>query len=438
MPDAIPKPLSIIILTLVSLTAAVVVARIIPDGQGVPLQLSPSPQLHSCVKTVYYALPCLLSCICLITCIIHRKQCDITAKRISILTASLWCLAAVSLLVNPVAEIFQSWPRLFSVAIVILLAGPILFSPLFTTVRRLLLRFICIGCVAAAMLYAIALLCYLTRYTSYLSRYRFVWDWLNVASVPFGIASAIGTLFAWTRLHEKTTTLTRFLWTATMALCWWTMIMASSRAAIAGLTVAFTALLFLPSFKRNYAPPRWLRPLTIAMIAFMAVAVFRPLTEIMETKYWKVIDTPDDNFFSSREDIWAARTHESEHHLLIGIGYATVESNPGALNPDAAVPADGRVEPGSSWLYLLSSCGIFALTTFASIYLWGLTRAAKRVCSSAADRSPDALLILGLTLLFGIHLCTEGYVLAAGSPFCMMLWLTLGLAHTPPTTPARP
>lgn len=434
MPDTAPKPLSIILLSLVSLTAAAVVWRIIPDGPGVPWQLSPPRGLQTAVKTAYYTLPCLLSCIILpATRLNNRKRTDIAVRPVSILCVILLGTGAISLSVNPVAHVFQSWPRLFSLALVMALAGPVLFSRNLHYVRRNMLRFICAGCIVISLLYAIALVFYLTHYTSYLSRYRFVWDWLNVASVPCGAAAAIGALFAWTRLRCQPPAHVSRLWLAAMGLCWWTMIMASSRAAIAGLTVALTSMLFLPPVRRNGDAPAWLRWMTIAMIAFMAVAVFRPLTEIMETKYWKITDTPDDNFFSSRQDIWDARSQEAEGHLLFGIGFASVESNPGSLNPGAAVPADGRIEPGCGWLYLLSSCGIFALMAFAAIYSWSLAGAVRRVLSPDETISPDSLLVLGMTLLFGVHLCTEGYMLASGSPFCMTLWLTLGLACTPPS-----
>ncbi len=438
MSDTASGPLSILLLTLVFIMAVAVTWRIIPDGPGVPWQLNPAPELQSIIKTAYYALLCLLLAFYSAIHFKRRKKTRITIRPVSFLCVILLITGAISLLTNNVARIFHSWPRLLAIALVMVLSGPIIFSRTFHTLRQNLLRFICMGCIAISLLYAIALVFYLTHYTSYLSRYQFVWDWLNVASVPCGTAAALGALLAWTRLCGQSSARIRRVWRAAFILCWWTMIMASSRAAIAGLTVALTALLFIAPMRCKDFMPTRLRWITIAMIAFMAVAVFRPLTEIMETKYWKITDTPDDNFFSSRKDIWDARSHEAESHLLFGIGFASVESNPGVLNPDASVPADGRIEPGSGWLYLLSSCGIFALTAFAAIYFWSLSGAVRKLLTHHEDTPVDLLLVLGMTLFFGVHLFSEGYMMASGSPFCIMLWLTMGLANTPTSKPATP
>lgn len=429
MPHSMPRPMHLIFISLEIVMAIAVVWRIIPDGPGVPWQLQPEAGLQTAVKLIYYAVPPIL----LLSAITVRFRNPIagsfTMRPVSAACLVLLTAAIVSLSVNHVADIFQSRPRLISFGVLMALAGPVFFSRNLHIIRKNLLQYICAGCIIVSLLYAIALLFYLTHYTSYLSRFYFIWDWLNVASVPCGMAAAFGTLFAWTRLCGSPRI--KWIWIAALTICWWTLVMASSRAAIAGIAAALTAILFLPGLQRSESVPSWLRYVTIGMIAFMAVAVFRPLTEIMETKYWKIADTVDNDFFSSRRNIWDTRSQEAENHWLFGMGYATVESNPGTLNPTGSVPSDGRIEPGSGWLYLLSSCGIFALISFAIIYIIGLTGAVRNLLRPRNTAACSPPLILGLLLLFGIHLCSEGYVVAAGSPFCVILWLTLGIACTP-------
>lgn len=424
------KQLPLGLLLLVTAIAALTVLRIIPEGPGVPNQLTPPQLLLSITKIAYYALTALLMSGCIVMMIKTRNSIRTSFDKSAIPYLILLLACCISLIINHVPEVFKPWQRFLTFTMISVLYGPVVFSQTLDELRKTLLRYLCMGCIAISVVYALALIFYLSHYTSYLSRYQYVWDWLNVASVPCGAAASIGALFAWTRLCKASKKRIKRLWWCVLALCWWTSVMASSRAAMAGLTVALTALVFMPRKKagRITTPLRWV---SFAMIAFMAVAVFRPLTEIMETKHWKIADTPTGNYFSSRQEIWEARSEEADNHWLFGIGFASVESNPGTLNPDGTIPSDGRIEPGSGWLYLLSSCGIFALAAFAVIYGWSVAGATRKVINGDTLSPPDSMLILGLTLLFGVHLITEGYVTAAGSPFYVMLWLTLGLACVP-------
>ncbi|MDP2455208.1 MULTISPECIES: hypothetical protein [unclassified Kaistella] len=82
----------------------------------------------------------------------------------------------------------------------------------------------------------------------------------------------------------------------------------------------------------------------------------------------------------------------------------------------------GKVEPGSSWLALLSMTGIAGFILIVFIFLSALIYLFKN--------KNDYIIsgILGsLLLFFMIHMSAEGYILAAGSLLFFYIWLLLGV-----------
>lgn len=117
--------------------------------------------------------------------------------------------------------------------------------------------------------------------------------------------------------------------------------------------------------------------------------------------------------FSSREKKWNARITEFKSNPMFGIGFSSV-------NPQLDdVSTGGTVEPGSSWLAILSMSGIIGCGLFLMIFWSGYN-----ACNQLDD--PDDALLLGLLILFAVHMMTEGYVFAAGSFLGFLLWLIVG------------
>ncbi|WP_417177114.1 O-antigen ligase family protein [Bacteroides sp.] len=117
--------------------------------------------------------------------------------------------------------------------------------------------------------------------------------------------------------------------------------------------------------------------------------------------------------FYSREKKWNARITEFKSNPMFGIGFSSV-------NPQLdEVGVGGTVEPGSSWLAILSMSGIIGCGLFLMIFWNGYN-----ACNQLYD--PDDALLLGLLILFAVHMIAEGYVFAAGSFLCFLLWLIVG------------
>jgi len=101
---------------------------------------------------------------------------------------------------------------------------------------------------------------------------------------------------------------------------------------------------------------------------------------------------------------------------IIGIGFQTV-SLTGSDSPNRR----GNIEPGSSWLAVLSMTGIVGLC-FVLIIFYRAWHVSKYVNNN------NTILFQGLLLFMSIHMLVEGYIYAGGSFLCMLLWLIIGVS----------
>lgn len=115
---------------------------------------------------------------------------------------------------------------------------------------------------------------------------------------------------------------------------------------------------------------------------------------------------------SSRTPKWDIRLEEWEDSPIYGIGFCAVsEKDP--------VGFGGIIEPGSSWLAVLSMTGSIGFILFCLIYF----RGAK---NSLMYRTPEGGLLSGILILLGLHMIAEGHIFSGGSCLCFLVWLSIG------------
>lgn len=119
----------------------------------------------------------------------------------------------------------------------------------------------------------------------------------------------------------------------------------------------------------------------------------------------------------TRASIWQARIEEFCERPLLGYGFCSIKLN------ENAVPRNyqGTIEPANSWLFILSSTGIFSFIAFAMLYIQMLYK---------LYRIRDELSIYLITLMtfFLFHMMAEGYITSSGNYLFFIFWLTLGVA----------
>lgn len=191
-------------------------------------------------------------------------------------------------------------------------------------------------------------------------------------------------------------------------------LLGASRSA---LGATFIALLFYLWYYVSDVK-KFIRYLTfITLIALFCYPIWNPYTEMVRKK------TEDRELmggqFSSREALWKARISEFESDPIFGIGFASVDLN------TTDVRENGGIEPGTSWLFLLSSVGLLG-TLFFSILMF---RPIIKFMFNPNRYPPEVLFVITLLVWRCVHLIAEGYIMASGDFSFLHLWLLLALAN---------
>ncbi|WP_304249321.1 O-antigen ligase [Parabacteroides gordonii] len=122
---------------------------------------------------------------------------------------------------------------------------------------------------------------------------------------------------------------------------------------------------------------------------------------------------------SSRDGLWEDRIKEFKAFPIFGVGFASYNLN--YIQSEHSINLQsGTVEPGSSWLFLLSSLGLYGFLSF----LFTIT---YLICMLYKDSGTglNGGLVGSIMTLFSVHMLVEGFVIASGSYLCFLLWLSL-------------
>lgn len=227
-------------------------------------------------------------------------------------------------------------------------------------------------------------------------------------SMMLGPVAGISTVFlAYQAYASETNTTSKWYLAASLASLA-AVAFSASRSALLATITGITFMLMKAINDRQ----KFLKILSlILVIASLSFPLWgRALDDIIEKNNSNIIAGGS---FSSRENKWNARIAEFKSNPMFGIGFSSV-------NPQLDdVSTGGTIEPGSSWLAILSMSGIIGCGLFL-ITFWSGYSACNQL------HGPDDALLLGILILFAVHMMAEGYVFAAGSFLCFLLWLIVG------------
>lgn len=192
--------------------------------------------------------------------------------------------------------------------------------------------------------------------------------------------------------------------------CAMSAVMASSRAAILGVAAAlFYCLLMMKmeaSMKRS----------TIVLLIICGIATL-PIYDVVFAgiidKQHKRMEATEN--INSRQNKFDYRIAEFESSPILGVGFCAVDVN----GEDDYGVADGRIEPGTSHLAVLSMTGLLGMLAYVIILLQAY-RNAKSV------DSPHARFVLLCFIAMFVHAWFEGYVFSAGGFLAFLYWLIIG------------
>lgn len=197
-----------------------------------------------------------------------------------------------------------------------------------------------------------------------------------------------------------------------------TILMAASRTALIAAIMGVLIMLFT---KFRSKIKKLLKAIIVLTIATIAVS------PLFSTQFEKIIDKNKSTIVeagkitTTRSFIWEQRISEFKRSPAFGIGFCTVE-----FIPDESVANEnGTIEPGSSWLSVLSMTGLVGMISILLILIPTLIRLFKY--SYYNENYPT--LLIGLLSVMIIHMFAEGYIFSGGNPFCFFFWLLLGISY---------
>lgn len=336
---------------------------------------------------------------------------SLKSLKVNILSLLFVFAGCISIIVNDIDVRFQPWFRLAAFCIVIMAIGPLNESVDSIKRRFLIFKHITFVIVLATL---ISFLCYFLSIPQFFHEGKSLYKGLFSHSMLLGPMTAVSTLACLYYYYaKKPKKRQKIVIIGSMVLSFLCCLLAGSRAALGGLIIASFFLMFAVYKEQK-------KKLLMAFSGFCLVGVllaplWYPYTENIRMKQ----EASEGNLYSTREDRWNDRINEINTNPIFGNGFASMNleiSKVGYMD-------DGTVEPGSSWLFILSSMGIIGFIIFFMMVIMPLLKIYK----SKIAQDNIVYLLYAIIIFFSIHMLAEGYVTASGSFLFFYVWLCIGL-----------
>lgn len=300
-------------------------------------------------------------------------------------------------------ESLSKWAGL---ALVILVVGPLLTSKAFVSSREVVWRTV----LFVAMFIGVASAAWYLLRLPVLGRGGFtgVMAHSMLVGPTAGLAAVIGVCRSLYRRSRW--------WLLAGLVCILPCVMSGSRIALASLALAL-GWVVMTSVGASSARKRLLGNIAIVGVMAALGLVWVPEAAVDEVTGAVVVK----GSVNTRRDLWLARIAEFKASPAIGMGVG-VGKGAGFFG---ATVGSINIEPGSGYLAILSMTGLAGAIPF-SLLVASIIRSFRRV----GNHSPKERVVelVAVAIYLATHAVAEGWILAVGSPFCLLAWLCLGHA----------
>lgn len=194
--------------------------------------------------------------------------------------------------------------------------------------------------------------------------------------------------------------------------CLGAVLFSASRAALFGV-IGGAGMMFL-TFSKNI-----MKGIRVGLLIILVGAFTYPIWNFaMEGIQSKNNRYEAEEIFDTRQEKFDIRKQEISENPIFGIGFSSIDITLG----DYYNLETGTIEPGTSWLAVISMTGIIGLIFFLIIYY-------KSYQTILTTSNIYSSLFSAFLTFFAIHLIVEGYVYAARSPLCFIFWISIGLSR---------
>lgn len=347
-----------------------------------------------------------------------------TKPRIDSLSLAFLGLLLLALILASPDEVFRSELRFALFCVVFLVASSLLQSADIRYTHRKALLFVCrIGIVLSI----VSFFCYFLGINLMSSQYTdsgYVEDYQNVLggfsgifihSMVMGPMASISAIYCFDKALRKG----KLVYWGSWVLCVVAVFLAASRAALLALLIASAVVLFSLR-KRGRIGGKIV--IIAAVVALLLPSAGFITSRVVEKQRQR--EEMGQGVFDTRNEKFTYRLQEFKDHPFQGVGFAAIDPGLG----DNYNPSSGTIEPGSSWLCVLSMAGILGFIPFLLIIIraW---RSMNNVAKDTLKKETDYFLIRGVFVFFLIHIMFEGYLFSAGNPMCLLVWLAISCAY---------
>lgn len=324
------------------------------------------------------------------------------------------------IITNP-DPVFQSWPRMCFFMIVFSLAAPLFKGVYIAYIRRGVLH----GILLIAVIMAIgSFFCYFAGVNYMKNQFNGdeisaeqymgsagAFGGLTNQSIVLGLFSGLSAIYMFYRANKYPENKKKY-WICIGVLMLTLLFAASRSGLLSTLSGLFIMLYQKYENKANFVKI----VLAIVIGAMLTFPLWEGATEGMMKKQNRKHDS--EAKYGSRSEKWEARMAEFSNSPVFGVGFSAQDPN----GKDSYDKKRGIVEPGSSWLCILSMTGIIGFIFVVLIIV-------KPFFYLINNPSPYNTLLLGLLVFFMVAFIAEGYIYAGGSALCFIAWLVIGCAN---------
>ena len=333
--------------------------------------------------------------------------CGGSRLRVNIDMFLLYVVCWLSILGNDIPAVFKAEYRCISFILVSLLLAPAFSSDFLALFRLNLFRYLLDSCVMISVLSFIGSF---LGFSMYLLNTG-LWCGITTHSMLLGPIAGVSIITVLYRfLKEKTSkkiiTYYRLFALVSSVFC---LIGAASRTSILAALAGVFILIINKGSVKKVVP--------LVFIGFIVCAAsFSFISSLWENVAHKNNNKTTLNF-DSRNYLWKQRLIEFKENPFLGIGFANIEEGADGSQGDLS---NGKIEPGSSWLIILSMLGI--LGGFCFLLLLNNTLVRLSLCK----HKDLSILLLALSAFWALEMCAEGFVFASGSFLFFMMWSCVG------------
>lgn len=344
-----------------------------------------------------------------------------TIKRLSTGMSFIYICCMLSIVLNDIPYVYQPWARFALFAIVTVIASPFIQSDFYDKFRINLFKYIH-NLFLLLIVLSIPYIIVIERSEEGL------FTGITNHSMLLAPISAITliTLIYYLYLNK----FNRIVILILIVFSFMALLLAASRISLAGFVAA--AVFFFYRKNKNNMREFAKTGISILAIFILTYPLWNGYMEGIEKKNEASINakTGEMDLASSRETLWAQRISEFKSSPIVGIGfcYAPYAIGMDELSGEVELASTdtGIIEPGSSWLGVLSMTGLLGAMGILALWINSF-----RMCFKMEKKDKlYAIYLSSMMVFWSVHMIAEGEIFSAGGVLCFMVWLGVGTVQS--------